>query len=62
MINSRVYATALFAQKFFFPADWDIYVGFEPIENTLAFGNLSPTGKFSIRAGWQNVITMGDKL
>ena len=29
----RVYANVKFAQRFFFPTDWDVFVTFEPISN-----------------------------
>jgi hypothetical protein len=28
--NVRVYTDVKFSQKFFFPADWDVFVSFEP--------------------------------
>jgi hypothetical protein len=31
--NVRVYNDAKFAQKFFFPINWDIFVTFEPTKN-----------------------------
>ena len=31
--DMRVYANVMFAQRFFFPTDWDVFVTFEPTSN-----------------------------
>lgn len=52
----------MFAQKFIFPADWDILVTFEPTENFEVNNFKSPSGKFELFAGYQQEITKNDKM
>mgnify|MGYP003341986322 CR=1 FL=1 len=47
----RVY-NAEFSQKFFFPADWEVYVTFEPTQNYNNADFKSKSGKFQMHAGF----------
>lgn len=57
----RVYENALFSQKYFFPADWDVFVTFEPTKNYNDKVFTSKMASMKIVAGFQGEITIGDK-
>lgn len=57
----RVYTNAEFSQKYFFPADWDVFVTFEPTQNYGGKKFTSSSGKFAIYSAFQGEITLGDK-
>ena len=48
----QLFSNAEFAQKFFFPANWDVYVTFEPTENYAANTFTSESGKFELKTGY----------
>ena len=59
--NVRVYTDVKFSQKFFFPADWDVFVGFEPTQNWDNKAFNSDNAYFDIHSAFQGTITLGDK-